>query len=424
MSTEDDTLFSDDIDTGRFTLDGPNAFPIITAERERGRAYLDSAATTQKPKSVITAMERFLSLEYANTHRGSYPLSDLSTRRFEESRHAVGRFINASDPEREIIFTGGTTESINLVARSWADENIEADDEIVLTTMEHHSNLIPWQLLCHRTGARLVEVRPDAQGMIPLDRLRKALSPRTRLVGMVHISNLLGTLNPVAEAARIAHEAGALFLVDGAQALGHVPVDVRAIDCDLYAGSGHKMFGPSGSGFLYGKAELLDAFPPFMGGGHMIQDVGFHESTYADIPARLEAGTVHIEATVGLCAAIEFLEAIGMEAIREHDRAITDFALAEFARRPFLEVYGPSDAEHRGGLVAFNLKDIHAHDVDTLLGAGGVDVRSGHLCAQPILCHLGKRSCVRASFAVYNNLDDIRLLMHALDEAARCFGVT
>lgn len=396
--------------------------PVIDRERARGRVYLDSAATTQKPVSVIEAVRDFYYYSNANVHRGLHRLSEEATGIFESARTALGRFINAARPEEEIIFCRGATEAINLAAWSWGNGHVQPGDEIVLTTMEHHSNLVPWQLLAARTGARLVEIKPTAEGRIATDDLARAFGPRTRLLGMTHVSNVLGTVNDLRAAAGLARKHGALFLVDGAQAMGHLPVDVQEIGCDLYAGSGHKMFGPSGTGFLYGRRKILETFEPFLGGGDMIEEVQFDRATYAALPARLEGGTPNMAGVAGLGAAVSYLEGLGMAQVREHDRTLGASALEALERLPWLEIYGPRDAASRSGLVSFNIKGVHAHDAGSILDSAGVAVRAGHLCAQPLLRHLGKGSCLRASFAFYNTGEDLDRLVMGLKRAAAYFG--
>jgi len=399
-------------------------FPVIDSQRAASRAYLDSASTSQKPAAVIEAVADFYRRYNANIHRGLHQLSEEATEAYESTRRALGDFIGAERSAEEIIFCRGATEAINLVAHSWGNKFLCPGDEIVVTTMEHHSNLVPWQLLCGRTGARLVELKPDERGLFTAEGMEAAIGARTKLVAMTHISNLLGTINDAALAARITHDAGGLLLVDGAQALGHIPVDVGAIGCDLYVGSGHKMFAPTGTGFLYGRAELLDSFDPFMAGGEMIDEVFVDRSTFAPLPAKLEAGTPNIAGVVGVGAALDFLNAIGMDRVRAHDRALVDGAIDRLASLPSIEVYGPLESASRSGLLSFNVKGIHAHDVGSLLNAEGVAVRAGHLCAQPMLRHLGKTSCVRASFALYNDGTDMERLIGALRRTADLFGVS
>jgi len=399
-------------------------FPLIEAERRKGRSYLDSASSTQKPARVIDAIKGFYETTYANVHRGIHRLSEQATRAVESARRDVGRFIGAESPEQEVIFCRGVTEGINLVAHAWGNVALSPGDEIVLTTMEHHSNLVPWQLLAQRRGVRLVELQPDDEGCITPEALERVLSPRTKLVGMTHVSNLLGTINDLEAFGAICRGVGAVFLIDGAQALGHMPVDVVRSRCDIYVGSGHKMFGPSGIGFLYGRRKLLETFEPFLGGGDMIEQVFFDRSTYAPLPARLEAGTPNIEGIVGLGETVRYLESIGMQRIRAHDQQLVGLALERLSGLPWLEIYGPRRIDARSGLVAFNVEGVHAHDAGSILDMAGVAVRAGHLCAQPLLRHLGRKSCVRASFALYNGVDDVDRLLAGLDQVAEYFNVS
>ncbi len=396
-------------------------FPLIRREHQRGRCYLDNAATTQKPEEVIEAEARFYREQNANIHRGIHRLSMEATDRFEAVRAAAARFVGAGRPE-EIIFCRGATEALNLAAHSWGLPHLQPGDEVVLTTLEHHSNLVPWQLVAARTGAKLVELKPDREGTISEEALARAIGPRTRLVGMTHVSNLLGSVSDIRMAAEAAHRVGALLLVDGAQAVGHMPVDVLELGCDLYAVSGHKMFGPTGTGFLWGRYDLLERFEPFLGGGDMIEEVWFEQSTWAELPARLEAGTPNIGGVVGLGAAIEFLERVGMTRVRRHDMELAGEARERLAAIPGVTVYGPTIPASRSGLVSFNVAGIHAHDVGCVLDAEGVAVRTGHMCSQPALRHLGLESCVRASFALYNSREDLDRLTAGLEKTVVFFN--
>lgn len=395
-------------------------FPLIFKEAERGRCYLDSAATTQKPDEVIEAEAGFYRERNANVHRGIHQLSMEATECFEQARTSAARFIGAARAE-EIIFCRGATEALNLAAHGWGMNQLKPGDEVVLTTLEHHSNLVPWQMVAARTGARLVELKPDGEGVISREALDRVIGPKTRLVGMTHVSNLLGTVNDIRMAADAAHGAGALLLVDGAQAAGHLPLDMAELGCDLYAVSGHKMFGPTGTGFLWGRYDLLDRFEPFLGGGDMIEEVQFSSSTWADLPARLEAGTPNIGGAVGLGEAISFLERVGMEQVRQHDMELAGEARDRLASIPGVTVYGPVDPQQRSGLVSFNVDGIHAHDVGCVLDTEGVAVRTGHMCSQPALRHLGIQSCVRASFALYNGRQDLDQLVAGLEKTVAFF---
>ena len=395
-------------------------FPLIFREAERGRCYLDSAATTQKPDEVIEAEARFYRERNANVHRGIHRLSMEATDCFEGVRAAAARFIGAARPE-EIIFCRGATEALNLAAHGWGQAHLRPGDEVVLTSLEHHSNLVPWQMVAARTGAKLVELKPDREGMISGEALARVIGPKTRLVGMTHVSNLLGSVNDIRMAADAAHRVGALLLVDGAQAAGHLPLDVSQLGCDLYAVSGHKMFSPTGTGFLWGRFELLEQFEPFLGGGDMIEEVHFEQSTWAELPSRLEAGTPNIGGVVGLGEAIAFLERVGMEQVRRHDRELAGEAWERLAAIPGVTVYGPKNPRLRSGLVSFNVEGIHGHDVGCVLDAEGVAVRTGHMCSQPALRHLGIESCVRASFALYNGREDLDRLAAGLGKAVAFF---
>lgn len=407
-------------DTGGSALVPQEAFPLISREHQRGRCYLDNAATTQKPEEVIVAQSTFYREQNANIHRGIHRLSMEATDLFEGVRAAAARFVGAARPE-EIIFCRGATEALNLAAHGWGLSHLRPGDEVVLTTLEHHSNLVPWQLAVARTGARLVELKPDARGVIREEDLARVIGPKTRLVGMTHVSNLLGSVNNIQQAADVAHRVGAILLVDGAQAAGHMPVDVSDLGCDLYAVSGHKMFGPTGTGFLWGRYEVLERFEPFLSGGDMIEEVLFEESTWAELPARLEAGTPNIGGVAGLGAAIAFLERVGMNRVRRHDQQLLGEARERLAAIPGVTLYGPPESWRRSGLVSFNVDGIHAHDVGCVLDTEGVAVRTGHMCSQPALRHLGIGSCVRASFALYNSRDDVDQLVAGLEKTVDFF---
>ncbi len=396
-------------------------FPLVESEAGRGRCYLDNAATTQKPDEVIEAEARFYRETNANIHRGIHRLSMEATDLFEGVRSAAARFIGAARPE-EIIFCRGATEALNLAAHGWGLSHLRPGDEVVLTTLEHHSNLVPWQLAVARTGARLVELKPDARGVISEEDLARVIGPKTRLVGMTHVSNLLGSVNDIQQAADMAHRVGAILLVDGAQAVGHMPVDVSDLGCDLYAVSGHKMFSPTGTGFLWGRYEVLERFEPFLGGGDMIEEVNFQQSTWAELPARLEAGTPNLGGVAGLGAAITFLERVGMNRVRRHDQELVGEARERLAAIPGVTLYGPSESWRRSGLVSFNVEGIHAHDVGCVLDTEGVAVRTGHMCSQPALAHLGIGSCVRASFALYNGRTDLDRLVAGLEKTVDFFS--
>jgi len=398
-------------------------FPILAREiNGKPLVFLDSAASAQKPEAVLVAMETFAREHYANIHRGVYTLSEEATAAYERARKKVARFINARHA-REIIYTRNTTESINLVARTWADANLHDGDAILLTDLEHHSNIVPWQLAAQRTGARLLYTPITDDGLLDLDTLYRLLdTERPKLVALTQMSNVLGTLPPVAAIIERAHAVGALVLLDGAQSVPHTPVDVRALGCDFLAFSGHKLLGPSGIGVLWGRQELLEAMPPFMGGGDMIREVHHDTSTWNDLPWKFEAGTPAIIEAVGLGAAVDYLSALGMERVRAHEQALTAYALERLAAVPDLTLYGPP-AEQRGGVVSFTLGEIHPHDLATILDREGIAVRAGHHCAQPLMERYGLAATARASFYVYTTSTEIDALAEALDRARGVFAL-
>src|SRR5215210_150468 len=398
-------------------------FPILASGNERGQrlAFLDSAASSQKPEQVIAALDRYYRETNANIHRGVYDLSERATAQYEAARHTVADFINAGSA-REIVFVRNTTEAINLVAQTWGRRNVKAGDLIVVTTMDHHSNLVPWQLLAEEKDARIEGVRLTDDGKLDLDHLRQLLAKGPRLVAFPHVSNSLGTINPAAEIVRLAHEAGAVAVVDAAQSVPHMPVDVQALDADFLAFSGHKMLGPMGSGALYGKLALLDAMPPFMSGGGMIRKVSLTHSTWADVPARFEAGTPSVGDAIGLAAAVEYLQAIGMEAVREHERALTAQAVDRLRDVPHMRLFGPLDPDSRAGVLSFTLGDIHPHDVAAILNEENVAVRAGHHCCQPLMGRLGLVGTARASFYVYNDEEDVDRLVSGLHRTRAIFA--
>jgi cysteine desulfurase/selenocysteine lyase len=397
-------------------------FPIL-ARRVHGKplVYLDSAATSQKPRQVLDALVRYYTEYNANVHRGIYALAEEATRRYEEARAAVAAFIGARRPE-EVVFTRGTTEAINLVAYTWARATLRPGDEIVLTEMEHHSNLVPWQLVAQQTGAVLRFVPFDDQGLLDLDAYERLLGERTRLVAVTHQSNVLGTINPIREIAARARAAGARVLVDGAQAAPHMPVNVAELGVDFYALSAHKMCGPTGAGALWARYELLEAMPPFHGGGEMILLVQLERSTYKDPPHKFEAGTPNIADCIVWAEAIDYLQRIGMEAIREHERRLVAYALDRLAEVPGITLYGPRDADRRGGAVAFWVDVAHPHDVAQVLDQEGIAVRAGHHCAQPLHRRLGVPATVRASVYLYNTEADIDALVQGLRVVRRLFA--
>ncbi|MGD9636347.1 MAG: aminotransferase class V-fold PLP-dependent enzyme [Pirellulales bacterium] len=386
-------------------------FPILQQKvhGDRPLVFLDNAASTQRPRQVIDVLRRVYERDYANVHRGIHTLSERSTEQYEEAREKVRAFVNAELAE-EIIFTSGTTASINTVARSWGDANVRAGDEIVLTTMEHHSNLVPWQQLAERTGAVLRHIPITDDGLLMLDEFDRLLSAKTKLVAVASVSNVLGTVNPVAEIARRAHAAGALVLVDAAQSVPHRTTDVQALGADFLAFSGHKMLGPSGIGVLYGRKELLDAMPPFLGGGSMINRVYLDRFTPAELPAKFEAGTPPIAPAIALGAAIDYLHAVGLEAIDRHEHELVRYAYERLQEIEGLRILGPG-VEQRASLVSFVLDQPHSHDVAQLLDQQGIAVRAGHHCTQPLHDRLGISASTRASFYLYNTPAEVDLLV-------------
>jgi cysteine desulfurase/selenocysteine lyase len=399
-------------------------FPILsTTVHGKPLVYLDSAATSQKPQVVIDALEAFYRGYTANVHRGIYEIGERATAAYEHARATVGRFINAPDAH-EVVFTRNATEAINLVAYSWGRRNIARGDAIVLTEMEHHANLVPWQLLAQEKDADLEFIPITDDGVLRLDVLDVLLRLKPKLVAFTHVSNTLGTINAVREIADRAHEAGALVLVDGAQAVPHVPVDVQALGADFYAFSGHKMLGPTGSGALWARRELLEAMPPFLGGGEMIREVHLRRSDWNDIPWKFEAGTPDIAGAIGLGVAAEYLMGLGMERVREHERELVAYALEVLPREfPSLELYGPMDPSLRGGVVPFNVPGVHPHDVAQVLDRSAIAVRAGHHCTMPLHERLDLSATARASFNVYSTKADIDALVEGLRDVYRLFGV-
>jgi cysteine desulfurase/selenocysteine lyase len=387
-------------------------FPVLARE---GLVYLDSAATSQTPRAVIEAMDRYYTEYRASIHRGVYPLAAEATEAYETAREKVAAFTGST--AGETVFTRNGTEAINLVAYAWGRANVGPDDLVVLTQMEHHSNIVPWQLL----GCRLAWVPVDEEGLLDLDALDAALARGPKLVAVAHVSNVLGTVNPVAEIARRAHEAGAVVVVDGMQAVPHMPVDVGALGADFYAWTGHKAYGPTGIGVLHGRRELLETMPPFLGGGHMIARVTEEGSTWAEPPAKFEAGTMMVAEAIGLGAATDFLSGIGMAAAWEHSRDVVGYALERLRDVPGLTVYGP-DLEHRGSVIAFSLDGVHPHDVAEILGRDGVCVRAGHHCAQPLMRRLGVSATSRASFAVHSTREEVDRLVDGLATVREVFS--
>ena len=383
--------------------------------------YLDNAATSQKPRHVLDALAAYYEHDNANVHRGIHELSRRATVAYEEARVKLANFIGAAD-SAELVWTRGTTEAINLVAGSWGVDTLGEGDEILLSSMEHHSNIVPWQLVAHRTGARLRYIEMDEQGRLVLDDLPGLLTDRTRLVAFSHISNALGTVNPVREIAEQAKRVGALVLIDGAQAVPHRRVDVQELGCDFYAFSGHKMCGPTGSGGLWARRELLESMPPYHGGGEMIRTVGREESTWAEIPHKFEAGTPNIAGAIALGAAADFLDEVGFDAIAEHERGLLAYALERLDDLGGVSVYGPTDLDERSGVISFTMGDAHPHDISTILDSRGVAIRAGHHCAQLVMKHFDISATARASFYLYNSTDDVDRLIEGLGSVQEIFG--
>lgn len=395
-------------------------FPILDQEVHGHRlVYFDNAATTQKPRAVVEALRSYYERDNANVHRGLHELSSRATEAYEAARAKVAQYLGAASAD-EIVFTRGTTESINLVAQAWGGKFLRANDVVLLTEMEHHSNLVPWQLLAERVGARLRFVPVNDDGTLALDRLEKLLTPDVKLFAFTHVSNSLGTINPVSELCAKARRVGAVTLVDAAQSAGHMPVDVEEIGCDFLAFSGHKMGGPTGSGALYGRAEVLETMPPWHGGGEMIVSVTLEKSSFKKPPHRFEAGTPNIAGAIGLGAAIDYLEAIGREAILEHDAQLTKYALERFAELPGMRVLGP--AGERGAIVGFVMDKVHPHDLTTFADQRALALRGGHHCNQPLMRRFGLPGTTRASFYFYNTKEEIDRMIEILGEASRFFG--
>ena len=404
------------LDAARIRAD----FPLLERpENGRRLVYLDNAATTQKPEPVLAAIQEYYRTTNANVHRGAYGLAIRATEAYEAGRGRIARFVNAWAPEG-VVFTRGTTEAINLVAGSYGRANVRPGDTVVVTAMDHHSNLVPWQILCQEKGAtlRMVEITED--GRIDLSDFGAALERRPKIVAFPYVSNALGTVNPAAQLAKLAHAVGAVVVVDGAQSTPHLKVDVQALDCDFYALSGHKMLGPMGSGALVGKPELLEAMPPYHGGGEMISRVWDDHSTYNKIPHKFEAGTPNVEGAVGLAAAVDYLERIGPDRIAEHEQALARAAIEKLTGIEGVTVYGPRG--HRAGVVSFTYGDIHPHDIATILDQDGVCIRAGHHCTQPLMRRLNVAATARASFYIYNDLEDVEALAGSLVKAGALFG--
>jgi cysteine desulfurase/selenocysteine lyase len=395
-------------------------FPIL-ARRVHGKplVYFDNAATTQKPRAVIDRLVRFYSEENANVHRGVHALSERATDAYERARVTAQRFIHAGNP-REIVFVRGTTEAINLVAQAWGRANLSSGDEVILSVMEHHSNIVPWQMVCEAVGARLRVVPMTDGGELCMDQYERLLSERTKLVSMVHVSNALGTINPIDEIVGLARQRGAKVLVDGAQAVAHMRVDVQALDCDFYAFSGHKVLGPTGIGVLYAKGSLLDEMPPYQGGGDMISSVTFEKTRYNIPPHRFEAGTPNIAGAVGLAAALEYLSALDLDAVAAHEHDLLLYGTDALSQVRGLRLTGTASA--KSAIFAFVMEGVHPHDVGTILDRQGVAIRTGHHCCQPLMDRLGVPATARASLALYNTREEFDVFVEALDQVRKVFA--
>lgn len=397
-------------------------FPIFNQKiNDETLVYLDNAATSQIPKFVEEKVRDFNEKERANVHRGVHALGLRATNQYESSRQKVANFIGANNA-KEVIFTSGCTDSLNLVAASFGEQNIQAGDEILVSIMEHHSNLLPWQQLAKRKQAKLNFIEINSDGLLDIKNLKSKINSKTKIVALTHVSNVLGTINPIKELTDLAHEKGAIVVVDGAQAVGHFPIDVAELNVDFYAFSGHKMFAPTGIGVLYGKKDLLDKMPPYRLGGEMIANVTREGATWAEVPYKFEAGTPNIAGAIGLGAAIDYLQSLDFELIQKHEQELTSYALEKLKNVLGLTIYGPQKGNGRIGVISFNLKNIHPHDLATALDLNGIEVRAGHHCAQPLMASLDTESTVRASLSIYNTKDDIDKLVSSLHEAKEFFS--
>lgn len=390
-------------------------FPILeVVENGQPLVYLDSGATSQKPLRVIEALDTYYRQENANVHRGVYGLSERATEKYEGARETVKQFLNAKST-KEIVFVRGTTEAINLVAHSWVSENLTEGDEVIVTEMEHHSNIVPWQLLREKLGIRLTVLRMNQKGEVCLNALKGLVSEKTKFVSVTHMSNALGTINPVKEMVEIAHGVGAKIMIDGAQATPHMTVDLQDLGCDFYALSGHKMYGPTGIGVLYAKEALLESMPPYQGGGDMIYSVTFDKTEYNVLPYKFEAGTPHIAGAIGLAAAMDFLNEVGLDNIARHEAELLAYATEQLSQIEGLRIIGQADK--KGGVVSFVIEGVHPHDMATLMDQDGIAVRASHHCAMPVMQHFNIPATIRASFGVYNNFEDIDRLIASINEA-------
>lgn len=397
-------------------------FPIFNQNiNDETLVYLDNAATSQIPKFVEEKVRDFNEKERANVHRGVHALGLRATNQYESSRQKVANFIGANNA-KEVIFTSGCTDSLNLVAASFGEQNIQAGDEILVSIMEHHSNLLPWQQLAKRKQAKLNFIEINSDGLLDIKNLKSKINSKTKIVALTHVSNVLGTINPIKELTDLAHEKGAIVVVDGAQAVGHFPIDVAELNVDFYAFSGHKMFAPTGIGVLYGKKDLLDKMQPYRLGGEMIANVTREGATWAEVPYKFEAGTPNIAGAIGLGAAIDYLQSLDFELIQKHEQELTSYALEKLKNVSGLTIYGPQKSNGRIGVISFNLKNIHPHDLATALDLNGIEVRAGRHCAQPLMASLNTESTVRASLSIYNTKDDIDKLVSSLHEAKEFFS--
>lgn len=393
-------------------------FPLLMAQ---DIAYLDNAATAQRPQCVLDAVRRFYCEQNANPLRGLYPLSIAATDAYENAREAVRRFLNAKSTA-EIVFTRNTTEGLNLVAYSYGLSHIRAGDEVVVSILEHHSDLLPWQMVCRQTGAVLKFLDCEPDGSLDLNKAEALITDKTKLVAVTHVSNVIGRVNPIRQLADMAHKHGAVLVVDGAQSTPHIPVDVQALDADFLAFSGHKVYGPMGIGVLYGKRALLEAMPPFLTGGEMIESVSREGAVFAELPHKFEAGTVNAAGAAGLHAAIDYVQSVGFDAMHRQELALTQRTLAGMADMPHIHVIGSDKPEEHNGIVTFTVEGVHPHDVSEILACDGVDVRAGHHCAQPLLQHLGLNATVRASFAFYNTENEVDRLLQSLSTIRERMG--
>lgn len=394
-------------------------FPILREQvYNKALTYLDNAATTQKPQVVIDTLTQYYSKENANIHRGIFCLSEQATKRYKSARHKVQGFLNAAS-DKEIVFVRGSTEAINLVVRCYGRTFLKAGDEVLITHMEHHSNIVPWQMLAAETGIRLKVVPINDQGELIMEEFKKLLTDQVKFVSVVHVSNALGTVNPVKEIARLAHEKGAPVLLDGAQAVAHTPVNVQELDCDFYVFSGHKLLGPTGVGVLYGKKELLEKMPPYQGGGDMIRSVSFDKTTYNDLPYKFEAGTPHIAGVIGLGAAIDYITSVGLARIEAYEQELLSYGTEKILQVPGLRLIGT--AKHKSAILSFVLGEAHAHDIGTILDRQGIAIRAGHHCAMPVMQRFNVPATTRASLAFYNTREEIDRLVTALHEVTEVF---